>query len=73
MDRKTDTRLKKILDLWNSDPHLTQRKAAYELGMSQSAVCQYLNNKIPLNIEIIIKFSKLFKVAPSDIDSKLKF
>jgi len=73
MDRKTDTRLKKILDLWNNDPNLTQRKAASELGMSQSAVCQYLNNKIPLNIEIIIKFSKLFKVAPSDIDSKLKF
>lgn len=72
MDYKQDQRLKKIQQLWDSDV-LTQRKAASELGISQSAVCQYLGGKIPLNLTIIIKFAKLFNVSPPEIDSKLKF
>ena len=73
MDNRTDQRLKKILDLWANDPSLTQRRAAVDLQMSQSAVCQYLNAKIPLNLEVVIKFAKLFNVSPIEIDSSLKF
>jgi len=73
MDHSTDKRLKKILELWHADPHLTQRNAALRMNMSQSAVCQYLNNKIPLNLPIIIKFAKLFNTSPVEIDSSLKF
>ena len=73
MDRKTDARLKKILDLWTNDPSLTQRRAAIDLKISQSAICQYLTGKIPLNIPIIIKFAKLFNVSPIEIDPDLNF
>ena len=67
-----DDRLKKIQDLWLVS-NFTQREAAQKLNISQSAICQYLNGKIPLNIPIIIKFAKLFKTRPVDIDSTLKF
>lgn len=73
MDNQSDPRLKIILELWHSNAHLTQRSAATQLGISQSAVCQYLNGKIPLNLEMIIKFSKLFKISPVKIDSNLNF
>ncbi len=73
MDYKNDKRLKKIQQLWDADLQLTQRKAALDLGISQSAVCQYLRGKIPLNLPIIIKFAKLFNTSPIEIDSSLKF
>ena len=74
MDNRTnDPRLKKILELWHNDTSLTQRRAAVDLKMGQSAICQYLNAKIPLNLEVVIKFAKLFNVSPIEIDSSLKF
>jgi len=73
MDSKTDKRLTKIQELWIKQPELTQRTAASKLKISQSATCQYLNGRIPLNTDIIIKFAKLFKVTPPEIDSSLKF
>ena len=73
MDNRTDPRLKKILEFWHNDSSLTQRRAATDLQMSQSAVCQYLNAKIPLNLEVVIKFAKLFNVSPIEIDPDLNF
>ena len=73
MDNQYDARLKKILDLWANDPSLTQRRAAIDLKISQSAICQYLTGKIPLNIPIIIKFAKLFNISPIEIDPDLNF
>jgi predicted transcriptional regulator len=73
MDSESDPRLISIRQLWNQRMDLTQRSAARELGISQSAVCQYLSGKIPLNLEIIIKFSKLFSVKPFEIDPDLDF
>ena len=73
MDKGTDPRLTFIKERWVNRPELTQRTAASELKISQSAVCQYLNGTIPLNYAIIIKIAKLLNVSPVDIDSSLKF
>ena len=72
MDNTKDIRLKKIQDLWLAH-NFTQREAASILKISQSAVSQYLNGKIPLNISIVIAFAKLFQTNPVNIDSSLKF
>ena len=73
MDNRIDPRLKKIQEFWTKRPELTQRAAAKKLGISQSAVCQYMTGKIPLNTDIIINFAGLFEVVPSQIDIKLNF
>jgi len=67
-----DPRLKKIQAHW-AWQDWTQQQAAVKLGITQSAVCQYLNGKIPLNLEIIIKFAKLFNITPYQLDTRLKF
>lgn len=47
---------------------LTQAIAADYFGWSeQSAVSQYLTGKLPLNIDVVIKFADLLGVYPSDI------
>lgn len=51
---------------------LTQEKAAFELGWKQqSAVSQYLNGQIPLNLETVLKFAKLLEVDPEMIYPRL--
>ena len=45
-------------------PQLTQEAAALDMGMTQGAINQYLNGKIPLNVEVTLKFSKLLNVSP---------
>jgi len=67
-----DPRLKKIQDQWEWADY-TQEEAALRLGITQSAVCQYLKGTIPLNTDIIIKFAKLFEIIPYQIDRRLKF
>lgn len=47
---------------------LNQEKAGAVLGMTQGAVGHYLNGRIALNTETIIKFAQLLHVEPSDID-----
>lgn len=46
---------------------LTQQKAADALGISRSAVEQYLQGKVPLNIKTMMHFSRLFQVRPQII------
>jgi transcriptional regulator with XRE-family HTH domain len=50
---------------------LTQESAAGKLGLTQGAVFQYLNGKIPLNTDAVLAFSALLQVDPSEIDKKI--
>ena len=70
MDRNRDPRLTILFKYWK-DSKLTQKQAGLSLGISQSAVHQYLHGKIDLNIEIIIKFSEMLGIAPSKIDPRI--
>ncbi|MFA0813991.1 LexA family protein [Microbulbifer epialgicus] len=49
---------------------LNQEKAGAAMGITQGAVGHYLNGRIALNTEAIIKFARLLNVEPSDIDPK---
>lgn len=49
----------------------SQEAAANHLEFGQSALNQYLNGKIPLNIDVAIKFSKLLGVPISAFSSTL--
>lgn len=48
-------------------PKLTQEFAAYEFGITQGQVAKYLNGLIPLNTDMLLKFSELLDVEPTDI------
>lgn len=55
-------RLRKLWSEKKEELHLSQVKAARELGYSsQSAVSQYINGKVPINFETAAKFAKLLK------------
>lgn len=55
-------RLRKLWSEKKEELHLSQVKAAKELGYSsQSAVSQYLNGKVPINFQTAAKFAKLLK------------
>ena len=58
-------RLKKIWEAKAKPLGLTQAKASKEFGFAnQSAVSQYLNGHIPLNMKMAAKFAKLLEVDP---------
>jgi len=55
-------RLRKVWREKKEELHLSQVKAAKELGYSsQSAVSQYINGKVPLNFQTAAKFAALLK------------
>lgn len=61
-------RLRKVWSEKKEQLHLSQVKAARELGYSsQSAVSQYINGKVPINFETAAKFAKLLKTDIQDI------
>jgi phage repressor protein C with HTH and peptisase S24 domain len=54
------------------DPKITQEWLAEQCGWkTQAAVSQYLNGKIPLNIDALSKFAKALDVSPSYISTRL--
>lgn len=64
-------RLRRIWDEKRGALGLTQDRAAQKLGFeTQSAVSQYLNAVVPLNVEAVLKFAVLLEVRPRDIDPK---
>lgn len=64
-------RLKKIWDQKKVELHLSQQEVAKEFGITnQTAISQYLNGRIPLNLEAAIKFSKVLKVRLSEISPR---
>lgn len=59
--------------LFQTQEGLTQAVLADELGFAnQSAVSQYLNGRIPLNVEVAIKFADKFKCLVSDFSPSLQ-
>lgn len=53
------------------DLGLTQEKLADELGITQGAVSQYLNGRIPMNYRTLMAFSQALGIADTDIRSDL--
>lgn len=47
---------------------MTQTEAAEYLGMSQSAISQYLKGTIKLNTDIILQFAEMLNVNPQQIN-----
>lgn len=54
----------------NGEP-MNQDLAADALGFNQSAVNQYLNGKIPLNADALVKFCRLMDEKPEDISPSI--
>lgn len=66
------SRLKAIWERKKAELSLTQEKAAGMLGFNtQGAVSQYLNGRVPLNVENTLKFSALLGVEPEEINPDL--
>lgn len=70
-------RLKALYKEWKSSRRAAGESASQEivaalLGFSsQSSVSQYVNGKIPLNVNALVKFSQLFSCAPEAISPEL--
>lgn len=63
--------VKNLRDLWEKKKRAfeyTQVKAAKELGWTQGAFSQYLNNFTDLNDQAIIKLANFLDVDPNEID-----
>jgi len=70
------TRLKELFAQWQADRRQAKLPAsqdwcAGELGFGQSAINQYLNGKIPLNLEAASKFAALLGVDVAEFSSSL--
>lgn len=64
-------RLKKIWDEKSRELSLTQLSVSKTFGFAnQSAISQYLNARIPLNLETAAKFSKVLNVPLADISPR---
>jgi hypothetical protein len=65
---------KRLKILWNSkreDLMLSQVKAAEEMGFSsQAAISQYLNAKLPLNMQAVAKFAQMLRAKVEDISPR---
>ncbi|CAM3558232.1 helix-turn-helix domain-containing protein [Parendozoicomonas haliclonae] len=51
--------------------NLTQVKLQKKLDMKQSTISQYMNGKIALNTEAVLKFAKVLRVHPGEIDPRV--
>lgn len=81
-ERLTAARLKEIFDKKKSEyrdkgERLSQQKLGGMLnlngkqGITQSAVGQYLNARIPLNLEAILEFARVLECDPNDISQEV--
>lgn len=71
-DIQIASRLKSLWNKKKDELSLTQEKAAGLLGFNtQGAVSQYLNGKVPLNVENTLKFSAMLEVDPEEINPEL--
>lgn len=63
-----------LRNLWDSrkaELNLTQADAAKKMGFTnQTAISQYLNGNIPLNMETVAKFASLLGVSVKDISPR---
>lgn len=71
LEREDSTRLRKIWDEKKDSLSLSQQDVADAFGISnQTAISQYLNGKIPLNLEAAIKFAKVLEVNIREISPR---
>lgn len=64
-------RLRKIWDSKKDSLSLSQQDVANAFGIAnQTAISQYLNGKIPLNLEAAIKFAKVLEVSIREISPR---
>ncbi|HDS1550639.1 TPA: helix-turn-helix transcriptional regulator [Stenotrophomonas maltophilia] len=64
----------RLKELWKhraSDLGLTQTKMAEELGITQGAVSQYLNGRIPLNYRTLMAFCQALGIDDTDVRTDL--
>jgi|SRR5690625_3555800 len=64
-------RLKAIYEAKRDQLGLSQERLGSEMGMSQSAVGQYMNAKIPLNLPVKISFAMALQCDVSEIDPEI--
>ena len=72
-DKQAATNLYRI---WNDKKRslgLTQEKASERLGISQSGFSQYVLGKVRLGDSILLKFSELLGVSPTDIREEFQY
>lgn len=74
--RQDAARLKLRFQQWqlaqrNAGLPSSQEAISDQLGFNQSALSQYLNARIPLNISALLKFCKLMEVTPEEISPGL--
>lgn len=66
---------KRLREVWSrkkEELKLTQEKVGAELGWkTQSTVSQYLNGKIALNLNALVKLSEILEVAPEQISPRI--
>lgn len=65
--------LRKIWDIRKSEIGLTQTEAAKELGWTQGALAQYLNQITELNPPAVVKLANFLGVDPREIDATASF
>jgi transcriptional regulator with XRE-family HTH domain len=71
MDRESSNVRGKLINLWSKRESGTQASIAHDMGITQSALSQYLTGRVPLNTDIIIKFAQVLNVYPYEIDASL--
>ncbi len=71
IEKEDSERLRKIWDEKKDGLSLSQQDVADAFGIAnQTAISQYLNGRIPLNLEAAIKFSKVLGVSVKDISPR---
>lgn len=73
MDHKASDVRQRLINFWKYRNRLTQAEAAERMGITQSALNQYLTGRIPLNTDIIIKFAKVMDLYPYEINPDLNW
>ena len=70
-EQKADA--ERLMAIFKRQSGLTQAVLADDLGFStQSAVSQYLNGRVPLNVEVAIKFAERFNCLVSDCSPSIQ-
>lgn len=70
-EQKADA--ERLMAIFKRQAGLTQAVLADDLGFStQSAVSQYLNGRVPLNVEVAIKFAERFNCLVSDFSPSIQ-
>jgi transcriptional regulator with XRE-family HTH domain len=71
IERDEQMVLKKIWEDKHIELNLTQANVAKQFGYkNQAAISQYLNGKIPLNMETVVKFAQVLRVAVEEISPR---